>query len=277
MTKPEQILAQELLGREVLDLARGEAAGTIHDFVLDREGRVILLGVLPQAWYEGGRAIAPDSIVSIHHDRVCIESSKALSDFALGKGASSMRAEGLLADKRVLAQNGELLGTLADFAFSLADGRILDVVVLGLDGKRVKVPVAAIRTVGRDYVVIERGGPEGEAAPAEQPAQQEKPAAKSRRKQGQRAGGGSAASPPAPAAEAVSQALFDDAEPKADLSKFDEKKRAFLIDRLAHRDIKTTGGELIVAKGQLLDEAAVKRIVEAGLLGEVFIELTLKK
>ena len=62
MTKPERILARELLGREVLDLARGEAAGTIHDFVLDREGRVTLLGVLPQAWYEGGRAVAPGSI-----------------------------------------------------------------------------------------------------------------------------------------------------------------------------------------------------------------------
>jgi hypothetical protein len=73
------------------------------------------------------------------------------------------------------------------------------------------------------------------------------------------------------------------AEPEAfnggelQISKFDQKKLDFLRGKLAHRDIKDPAGIILVAKDEVLDQPALVRIVQGGVLGEVFIEMTLKK
>jgi len=61
------------------------------------------------------------------------------------------------------------------------------------------------------------------------------------------------------------------------ISKFDQKKLDFLRGKAAHRDIKDSAGIILVAKDELLDQPALERIVQGGVLGEVFIEMTLKK
>lgn len=289
MAKPDKILAQELLNLEVLDLAAGEVVGKIIDLALTRTGQVALIGVLPAAWYGGGKGIAPDKIASVHHLRVCIEGSDALVDFAPdGEAQFSMLTDALMPTKQVLQEDGEMLGSLVDFAFNLADGLMCELIVLGHDDKRTKVPVESIRTIGKDYIVITRGKlsmePAG-AVPAAAKAEP-KPAAPAVKPDPQSAP--VAAEPPAaePAAKAPvadkaadsgADALFVDDQPQPELSKYDQKKRDFLLGRQAHRDIKDKDGALIVAKDAAIDDAVIGKIIAAGLLGDVFIELTLKK
>jgi len=281
MPKPDKILARELLEREVLDLSTGQVLGRVIDFALTREGRVAQIGVLINAWYEGGRGIAPAALASVHHDHVCIEDSQALAEFAPdGQQSFSLKGDGLLG-KHVLQQDGELLGDLADFSFDLAEGRIGDLIVLAPSEKRVKVPVEKIRTIGRDFIVIERGtlGAEAEA----EPGNVESTAAKAEADSG--AAAAQAPAETASSANGQDQAetaadapvLFGDAQPSLGLSKFDEKKRDYLLGRRARRDIKTSGGEVLIAKGAKLDEQAILRIIQAKLLNDVFIEMTLKE
>jgi len=281
MPKPDKILARELLEREVLDLSTGQVLGRVIDFALTREGRVAQIGVLINAWYEGGRGIAPAALASVHHDHVCIEDSHALAEFAPdGQQSFSLKGDGLLG-KHVLQQDGELLGDLADFSFDLAEGRIGDLIVLAPSEKRVKVPVEKIRTIGRDFIVIERGtlGVEAEA----EPGNVESTAAKAEADSG--AAAAQAPAETASSANGQDQAetaadapvLFGDAQPSLGLSKFDEKKRDYLLGRRARRDIKTSGGEVLIAKGAKLDEQAILRIIQAKLLNDVFIEMTLKE
>src|SRR5687768_10317987 len=136
MAKPDRIFASELLEREVMDLRAGEIVGAVTDFNVTREGVVTQLGVLPLQWYRGGRGIAPGAITNVTRERVSIEDSTLLDDFA-PDGDSSLSA--MLGDniygKQVLQADGELLGSLADFAFDLSDGRITDIVVFGDDDK----------------------------------------------------------------------------------------------------------------------------------------------
>ena len=310
MAKPEKILAQELLDLEVLDLAAGEVVGRIIDLALTRTGQVALVGVLPTSWFGGGKGIAPEKIASIHLKRACIEGSDSLEDFDPdGEGVFSMVADGLMPKKQVLQEDGELLGSLVDFAFSLADGRICDLVVLGADEKRTKVPVEAIRTIGKDYIVITRGqktmdgGDKPVDAPAPQPEVKPDPKPEPVAEAAPPAAPEEAAAPepvmdePAPEPVVEEQPkpekagnkpetkedkqgndeLFSEDKPTPALSKYDQKKRDFLVGRKAHRDIKDKDGELIVAKDAPLDDPVINRIIEAGLLGDVFIELTLKK
>lgn len=90
--------------------------------------------------------------------------------------------------------------------------------------------------------------------------------------------------PPPPAAKGdgpsrseEKQALFGGKKPEAGLSKFDQKKCDFLRGRNAHRDIKNSAGELVAAKGDKLDDEALHKIIAAGLLADVFIEMTVNK
>jgi sporulation protein YlmC with PRC-barrel domain len=170
VAKPDRIFASELLEREVMDLRAGEIVGAVTDFNVTRDGVVTQLGVLPLQWYRGGWGIAPGAITNVTRERVSIEDSTLLDEFA-PDGEESLSA--MLGDnvygKAVLQADGELLGHLADFAFDLGDGRITDVVVFGDDDKRSKISIASIQTIGKSYVVINRAGA-AEVQPGPKPA-----------------------------------------------------------------------------------------------------------
>jgi sporulation protein YlmC with PRC-barrel domain len=326
MAKPERILAHELLDHEVMDLSAGQILGTVVDFAISRDGRVTQLGILPLEWYLGGKGIAPEHITNINADRVCIASAESLAEFTPDgvESFSAMLGERFLG-KPVLQHDGEVLGELADFWLSLLDGRICDLVVTGADDKRSKVPVESIKTIGRDYIVIERASVatepqadppapalgKAEAAGDAMPAAKQQPAApgsptqaaepKSEVKpintQAEAAAPVlaktepaldippelEAAPPPAPAAAGEpsrseeKQALFGAKKTDASLSKFDQKKCDFLRGRPAHREIKNAAGDILAAKGDKLDDDALQRIIDAGLLADVFIEMTVNK
>lgn len=296
MPKPDKILAQELLEREVLDLTAGETVGSVVDYCLKRDGTVALIGILAARWFTGGVGVPPAAIASLNLERICLAEGTALAPFAPdGQETFSAYADDQIHGKLVLQEDGELLGELVDFAFSLANGRILDLVVQDAGEKRVRVPVEAFRTIGREYIIIQRGAlaaqtasalhaaPSPAPGPAEPGAPDTAPAI-----------GGDDFEPeeelaPAvelaptgaeflePGREKEKAALFGGAPEPVALSKFDQKKRDFLRGRKAHRDLSTPEGELIVAKGGALDDAALERIIQAGLLGDVFIEMTLTK
>ena len=164
MAKPDKIFASELLEREVLDLKAGETVGKVVDFAVSRDGAVAQLGILPRSWFAGGQGVTPAQIAWVNAERVCIEEGTSLAAFEAGQGESAAFLLRDLHGKGVMQQDGLLLGTLADFAFNLTDGRICDLVVIGEGGKRVRVPVETIRAVGRDYIVIDRGTLDVEAA-----------------------------------------------------------------------------------------------------------------
>jgi len=447
MAKPDKILAHELLDREVLDLRAGEVVGSVVDFGINREGKVQLIGILPTAWYGGGRGITPGSITFLTDDRLCIANNDALEDFAPdGDVLISTNSGGQIYGKTVLLHDGEMLGELADFRFNLGDGKITDLLVLDHEERRTRIPIEKITTIGKDYIIIERGaaaaepGADGEASPfvsaaaveasptaaqpetASQPEVEPEPVhtppargkgrgkstafhpePKSRTAEPVKAPEPAAApaifgdvlspepasvfasqavseAPPAPepapvfdaalvyetapAAEEAAPAYTDpvpaessaafaaeawaaaaeepspvvdpvDLEPAPDhgpvfeapatngngtthldevfdvpaappgpddgilaavasgqpisppdgdpiatapqISKFDQKKLDFLRGKFAHRDIKDEAGIILVAKDEVLDQAGLMRIVQGGVLGEVFIEMTLKK
>ena len=94
---------------------------------INRDGKVQLIGVLPGAWYSGGRGIAPSAITFLTGDRLCIVNGEALQDFSPdGDNLISTDSGGQIYGKTVLLHDGEMLGELVDFRFNLGDGRITD-------------------------------------------------------------------------------------------------------------------------------------------------------
>lgn len=295
MAKPEKVLASELLEREVVDLQAGAVVGAVVDFAVAREGRVMLLGVLPLDWFSGGLGIAPAAIASVTHERVCISDSAALTGFAPGTGETALLTFDRLQNKTVVEQDGNLLGTLTDFSFMCADGQITDLVVLdSASDRRSKVAIESIRCIGSDFIVIQRNQsaatiaaavPEPVAAAKLSPAPVEETAAASAASQAGAAAEldsgiiehGAARIAETAEAEAEASALFVAAPEPGKLSKFDQKKVNYLRGKPAHRDLVSSQGELLVAKGTLLDDPAITLLVQHELLSEVFVEMTVNR
>lgn len=288
MKRPEKILANDLLELEVLDLGAGVVVGSIVDFALTQEGKVGLIGILGEQWFKGGQGIAPSSITNLNLERITIANSDVLTEFCPdGEALFSANADQYIVGKRVMQDDGEMMGVLQDFYFSLEDGQITDLIVLGDDEKRVKVPVATFQTIGRDYIVIVRGT-QGYETPAEPGQTAKVELAKEAKPDDAVVDVGippkaedveDALPQPVdePSRTEEKQALFGDKKERARLSKFDKKKHDFLMGKTANRDINDAEGKPILAKDQNIDEAALEQIISAGMLGDIFIELTLKK
>lgn len=294
MQRPEKILANDLLELEVLDLGAGVVVGSIVDFALTQEGKVELIGILGEQWFKGGQGIAPSAITNLNLERITIANSDVLTEFCPdGETLFSANTDQYILGKRVMQEDGEMLGILQDFSLCLEDGQITDLIVLGGDEKRVKIPVESFKTIGRDYIVIVRGTQDFET-PEEVPTSAEPgPAVKVELAKEAKPDDAvvDVGIPPKakdvedalpqpvdePSRTEEKQALFGDKKERARLSKFDKKKHDFLMGKTANRDINDAEGKPILAKDQNIDEAALEQIISAGMLGDIFIELTLKK
>ena len=154
-------------------------------------------------------------------------------------------------------------------------------VVLDSNEKKAKIPVDSIQTIGRDYIVVVRGVPsfdradDSPAAPAE--VADEAPSTKKKAIETAAEEASVTDEPGEPSRSEEKKALFGGGAEEPTLSKFDQKKRDFLNGREAHRDISTEDGELIVAKGDIIEGDVMAQIIEHNLLGDIFIEMTLKK
>jgi len=279
MSKPEKILAQELINREVLDLKAGEVVGSIRDFALTRDGLISLIGILAQDWFIGGQGVPPSSVTNVKHERVTVSDTSALTEFAPdGVETFSVRSNDYIRNKSVLSEDGEELGKLQDFAFQLDDGKIVDLVVLDANEKKAKIPVDAIQTIGRDYIVIVRGKPSFERADDPPVAADVTDEAPTKKMTAELPADAPVTKEPAePSRTEEKEALFGGGSEEPVLNKFDQKKRDFLNGREAHRDISTEDGELIVAKGEPIEGEVLAMIIEHNLLGKIFIEMTLNK
>lgn len=277
MGTTEKVYANDLLEREVLDLSAGMILGSIVDYVITGDGVVSLIGILGERWFAGGSGIPPSTITNINAQRITIVDSGEITTFEPdGEDSFSVNTDTFIWGKNVLADSGELLGGLMDFCFNLSDGVITDLVVMDGAEKRQKVPIDKLLTIGRDYIVIARGSGDSEEAADINPA------ASSYTTPGTYSAAEAEAPEDAADESAVglqaddSAGAADESAVRAALSRFDQKKYDYLINKRAHRDISDADGDVIAAKGTPLDDAALGRIVDSNQLSRVFIELTAK-
>lgn len=170
------LTAKRLIGLPVVTLADGREIGRVKHVLLDTEhSRVVGLAVDVGRWWRGCPVVPVERTVGMGERAVTVPSCDALSpvetDPALERIAESERP---LIGQLVLSRDGTSLGTVADYAFDLHDGRItsLEVAPSGSGEETLPALVRAeqILVFGRDAVVVGgRSRPEaerGERAPA---------------------------------------------------------------------------------------------------------------
>jgi uncharacterized protein YrrD len=308
MAKPDKIFASELLERELMDLRAGAVVGSVADFCVTRDGRITLIGILPEEWYRGGQGIAPGQVTHVTEDRISIDDGGSLEPFHPDNDQlfSTVYGDNVYG-KEVLRQDGELLGVLVDFSFSFGDGRISDIAVIGETEQRQLIAIEQVHTIGRNYIVVtladasatEVGepGPNVAAASTETSAWTSMSSASSQAVAEESSSVLTYAEPLAPIQAAAESAVeapparWEEHAPVAEepappppgidddpvlraLSGFDRKKIEYLLGRPAHRELRSAEGVLIAERGASIDPAVLSALVSSGQLNAVFLETT---
>lgn len=121
------IRASELGGRAVVDMEAAEKLGNIHRIILDPDGRRVAGFVVARGgslFNAGPETTLPASAVhAIGPDAVTVR-SVAISDVEADRLERLPRVSDLVG-RKVVSQDGQLLGTVDDVLLDTADGRIV--------------------------------------------------------------------------------------------------------------------------------------------------------
>lgn len=151
-------------GRPVLSVETGERFGEIVDVLIDPETRRIeILRFRRGGLFRGETSdVAFADTQSIGRDAVMVPNPSVL------RPASEARAALLRIDElvglRVVTDHGEARGRIDDAEFDPATGTLTALVIEptglgGLLGRRQRLPIDQVRTIGRDVVVIQSEQP----------------------------------------------------------------------------------------------------------------------
>ncbi|MCX7622157.1 MAG: PRC-barrel domain-containing protein [Thermomicrobium sp.] len=146
-------------GRPVIAVDTGERLGAVQDALVDpQQRRVVALRIRRGGRFRGDLADVP--FEALHHlgpDAVTIPQHGALRP--AGEAEQGHLRIDDLARLRVVTELGEARGRLDDVEFEPSSGLLTALVVVppgigGVLGRRQSVPIALVRAIGRDAVVL---------------------------------------------------------------------------------------------------------------------------
>jgi sporulation protein YlmC with PRC-barrel domain len=140
----------------VVSLADGTKVGAVRDVLVDTAALRVVTLVLEGS--EGTSLLPFAAIRRIGADAITVEQA-ALTQGATGQpGTEQLRRLDDLTSLKVVNSEGAFLGDVREVDFGESDGRVRELVarrggLLGLGATETRVPVAAIRGIGRNIVV----------------------------------------------------------------------------------------------------------------------------
>ncbi|OPX22250.1 MAG: hypothetical protein B1H03_04895 [Planctomycetales bacterium 4484_113] len=253
---------RELEGAEVIELVSGKVVGSLLEAIINPSGRVEYLGILPQAWHKGGTVLSPRDILGFDDGVLLIERASRLTSYQQAKLKKSFFSTKELKQRIVIDRTGHLHGKPVAAIFE-ANGLITE---LEVDKDLVlhTLPIASIIAVGPKYIVVDLAE-EGEAEAAEPPSPKkvvEMPTEKQEAKPASRV----AASRNG---DDLEVALSGDSEPRTGR----EEQLEFILGKHSPLTLETPSGDTVVKAGQVLTFPILNRLMEEGLLQQVFIAL----
>lgn len=149
--------ASDLMGLPVVDLAQGKGVGHVKDVIFDPKGeRLSGFSVALPGLFGGMRILAWESVHAVGKDAVTIENASALRKERDENPLEDAVEHGhTVIGKRMLADNGNVVGTVEDLVVSRRTGEALGFHMRG-EGKDNRFYLPAVNTiaVGEDVVTV---------------------------------------------------------------------------------------------------------------------------
>jgi uncharacterized protein YrrD len=256
---------RELLKADVVELATGSVVGQVVEAIVNaRLGVVEYLGVRPVQWHRPGVLLKTGDILGFDESVLLIRSESAFSPFDPKQHERNAITCSELYALTLIDHEGHVLGNPVGIIFS-ATGRILaieaekDLVVHVIN-------LGRILAVGDRFVVVDmmlrkepRGG-EDNGSPAGTPAVHE-----------------------ADANAHLSHAPADDVNPNDNgghdslAAKYRERQVQFMLGKISPLTLNDKNGSPVISLGETITGPVVNRLVEEGVLNEVFVALTVQR
>jgi len=255
---------RDLLKAEVVDLESGSVLGTVIEAILStRKATVEFLGVLPVEWHKTGLLLRTGDIVGFDESVILIPSAERLVSYTEKQIKKDFVSYSELNRHTLIDQKGQVYGNPVGVIFNQS-GRIIaleaekDLVVQ-------MVTLSGIVAVGPRYTVV-NVGPETrlEAKPAQPPAGKKTP---------------DPVILQAAAGEVVEEAKDDSGngedEPSSPL--YRERQIRYMLGKPSPVTLNGRSGTPVVTSGETISSAVINRLIEEGLLSQLFIALTVDR
>jgi len=256
---------RDLLKAEVVDLESGSVLGTVIEAILSTgEATVEFLGILPTEWHKTGLLLRTGDIVGFDESVILIPSAERLVHYTEKQIKKDFVSCSELNGLTLIDQKGQVYGNPVGAIFNQS-GRIIaleaekDLVVL-------MVTLSGIVAVGPRYAVV-NVSPEAEleAEPAQPPAREEAPEPVVLQDV---------------AEEVMDAADEDDSgngedEPSSIL--YRERQIRYMLGKPSPVTLNSRLGAPVVTSGETISSAVINRLIEEGLLSQLFIALTVDR
>jgi uncharacterized protein YrrD len=256
---------RELLKADVVELATGSVVGRVVEAIVNtRLGIVEYLGVRPMQWYRPGVLLKISDILGFDESVLLIRSESVFSPFDAKQHARNSITCSELYSLTLIDQVGHVLGNPVGAVFSPA-GRILaieaekDLVVHIIN-------LGRIIAVGDRFVVVDLM------------LRNEPPPAN-----GANNADSSVAAKDAGASENKAQAAAEDDGANDNggrdslAAKYRERQMHFMLGKTSPLTLNGKNGSPIISLGETITGPVVNRLVDEGVLNEVFVALTVQR
>ncbi|MEO7993740.1 MAG: hypothetical protein ABI743_05015 [bacterium] len=273
---PYMVRAGALPGQLVIVLQDGAIQGVCRKVVEDPFlGRVLGYAFEDDEWYEGPKFLPQAAVVGFGENALLLENRRDILE--LHQAAEIrliLKQRESLIEKHVMTEAGKYLGEIFDYAFT-PEGKITTYFLHRyLAGESASYTLPADRTVrvGKNLVLVTDAAlaltdlrPERGDRPERAMVTFAAPTHKGLNTLKRNVGGEPGVERPA--------ATIKTANPGGESvgDRFNQRQFAYLLGRRCEREIRGDQGELIVARGQLIDEAAIRQAQSLGKFMELAI------
>lgn len=290
--------AGSLPGLIVLSLTNGEVLGGIRRGVEDPYlGRVLGIIFEDNEWYDGPKVLPFKAIESFGLNAVIVgDNSQIMNLHEAADVRLILKQKESLIEKNIMTAEGKYIGEIFDYAFDPNNGKIGEYYIHRLfvgEEKCYRIPAEKTKRVGRELVIIDES-PMIETdiyptvkrpwawMPEENIAQKntiDKPALKSEDVVPEK-------EKPKSIHAFDTISLFDSiggdaGKPKSQTEKlrddFQRKHYEYLLGRHSDRDIHDPNGNLIIKKGQIVDEEAIILARKSGKFMQLALSSRVKR
>jgi len=156
--------SNEVLGLPVLIIGKGENAGEVKDLIFDFAEKRLSALVLKSSMLSSAKAVLFDDIVTIGKDGVCVKSRESLVR-AKNLVQENAVCGAQLRNSKVFCEKGKELGILGELIISHSDGRIFEIeisrgVLADISEGFLVLSGSCIKSGGKDFILLERGSEE---------------------------------------------------------------------------------------------------------------------
>lgn len=255
---------RDLLKAEVVDLESGSVLGTVIEAILSTgKASVEFLGVLPAEWHKTGLLLRTGDIVGFDESVILISSAERLVGYAEKHIKKDFVSCSELKRLTLIDQNGQVYGNPVGVIFNQS-GRII-ALEAEKDLVMQMVTLESIVAVGTRYAVAKVSAEaELEAEPVQSSERREV----------------SETTLMEDATAEVLDAAEDDSgngEDTASTGIYRERQIRYMLGKPSPVTLNGRAGTPVVTSGETISSAVINRLIEEGLLSQLFVALTVAR